>query len=143
MISKKLLKNWLIVFVVLVVIDIVWHKVIFGSFLNEQFKGVAYFTGGEFFPLIQFIILGDILVSFGYAYLVSEMSRSSGKYILNGALFGLVVNGSYSIYDYALLPNWPAAVVIVDVLNGIVFGAVIGAVLQYLNKGFAKKEKSK
>lgn len=132
--ARKFYRNWFITLVVLVVMDVVWHIVIFKSFYGSALDGVARVEGGRLSPLIPFIILGDIVVSFGYTYLVSALSLADRKFVLNGLVVGLVVTGSFSIFNYALIPNWPMSVVVVDALNGAVFGAVIGWLLKALNK---------
>lgn len=133
--TKKFFRNWLISFIVLVIIDVLWHRFILGSFYGDAAAGIQRVVNDRLAPLIQFIILGDVLVSFGYAYLITLSSALNKKYVLNGLIIGLVLTGSYSIYNYALIPNWPAALTVVDVINGMVFGAIQGLLIKYLDRG--------
>ena len=138
MISKSFLKNWVAVFITLLVMDVVWHKLIFGWFYNQYFTGVARYVGGEFLPLVEFIVIADILVAYGFAYIVKGLSQANGKWLVNGLLFGLIVNGAYTIYGYAIIPGWQPAMVVLDIITGAVFGAVLGMLLKKLS-GAKKK----
>jgi uncharacterized membrane protein len=131
----KFLKHWLVAFIALFILDLVWHLLIAGKFYEAQLVGTQrYDAGGKLAPLIPFVVLSDVIVSFGYTWLVTSASSVNRKYVLNGLVVGLMVVGSYTILNHAILPNWPLGVVAVDILQAAIFGLGLGFVFKWLNR---------
>src|SRR5438309_506588 len=103
--SKTFLKHWALAFIVTVLIDVLWHRVILGSWYGAN-DPIARVSGGLLAPLIQYILLADVLFSGALVSLVGMASSVNKKFVWNGAFLGLVVVGYFSLCGYALIPNW-------------------------------------
>lgn len=136
--DAKFYKHWLVVFIVLFVVDFLWHGAIFSKFYAGQLEEIGRFAAsGKLSPLIAFLAIGDILVSLGYTYFVTAVSATTKKYVTNGFVAGLVITGSFTMFNHAILNEWGMAITLADLAYGIVAGLVLGCVLMWL-----KKEKS-
>lgn len=71
--------------------------------------------------------LGFYLVfPLGVLYFAASASTLAGA-ALSGGLLGLVTYGTYNFTNLAVLKEWPLSVVALDILWGIVLGALLGA----------------
>jgi len=131
--SKRFLGLWLVAFIVTVAIDVLWHRFIFGSWYGAN-GTAARIVNGRLAPIIPFIIIADLLYSGALVYFGGIVSTINKKYVLNGALLGLLVTGYFSLCAYALVPNWSGKVGVADTLAGIVIGVAVGSLLKFWDR---------
>src|SRR5258708_38212913 len=132
--TKNFYVRWLLAFIALVAIDVLWHRVVFGSWYRAN-DSVARVSNGFLAPIIVFILIAGVLFSGALLYFAGAVSEKNRNYVLNGALLGLVVVGYFSLCGYALIPNWNPAVGVADVLAGVLEGAAVGWLLKYWSRG--------
>jgi uncharacterized membrane protein len=131
--ERKFYKNWFVSFIVLFVIDVVWHRGIFNSFYVSTMGQVVRVTSGALSPLLHFIAVGDVAASLGYVSLVIPTSMANKRFLMNGAIAGLAIHGSFTLWNYALIPQWGASLTAFDILYAILQGSIQGFLLQRLN----------
>lgn len=118
------LKVFVPTYIIGMAIDFLWIGVIAGGFYKSQLSGMIRatkdFAGGHWAAaaLVYVAIVGGIML------FVLPRATTLGQAALYGALFGLVTYGIYELTNYSLLLNWPAAVVFVDMLWGVVLCAI-------------------
>lgn len=132
-----LLKVFVPTYIIGMAVDFLWIGVLAGGFYKSQLAGLIRatkdFAGGHWLAaaLVYVAIVGGIMV------FVLPRATSLGSAALYGALFGLVAYGIYELTNYSLLLNWPATVVVVDILWGVVLCALT-SVLAYWFTSLAK-----
>jgi uncharacterized membrane protein len=70
------------------------------------------------------IFISGILL---FAVLPALERNALGRAVLLGGLFGLFTYATYDLTNLATIKDWPIAVVIVDILWGIVLCSVVAA----------------
>lgn len=104
--------------VVFLVIDSLWLGVIADDFYRERLA--SFMTGPVKVPAaVAFYLLYVVgIVVFAIApALGTEAWRTA---LLRGALFGLIAYATFELTNLAILPGWPLAVVLVDMVWGAV-----------------------
>ena len=130
---SKFIRNWIIVFVVLFLIDFVWHGAIFKGYYTSQLIDFARSSSGKLAGLVQYMIIADLLASLAYSYFVPARSSADGAYLKNTIVLALIVVGFYAFTNAALIDGWGFGVVLADLAYAIVAGAVVGFVIRRLN----------
>lgn len=136
--GSKFYRNWLLSFVVLFLVDILWHALLFPGFYVRTMGDVARIASGRPAPLLPFIALGDVLASLGYTYFVTATSIGNRRFLANAVLAGLVIQGPFTIWNYALVVNSDAALAAFDIVYAIVQGVIQGFLLMRLHQGAEK-----
>lgn len=132
--GKKFYRNWAISFIVLFLVDFLWHGLIFASFYAGALASIGRFVEGKLTPLIPFLALGDILVALGYTYFVVAASATNGRYAINGLVAGLVMTGSLAVFNHAILAGWDTSIMGADLAFSIVAGLILGTLQKFLNR---------
>lgn len=132
--GKKFYKNWLVSFIVLFLVDFLWHGLIFAAFYAKQLADIGRFSGGKLAALVPFLAIGDILVALGYSYFVPAASAVTKRYVVNGLVAGIVITGSFAIFNHAILAGWANAIMGADLAYGVVAGLILGTLQKFLNR---------
>jgi hypothetical protein len=72
---SKLIKNWLVVFVVLFIWSFIWHNIILSGFYAVNLAQIARYADGAPAPLMGFLALGNLIATFGFAKFSSSRFR--------------------------------------------------------------------
>lgn len=118
--------------VVLSVLSILWHNVLFHSLYYQGLKDVARVKENTLDPNVALAALVDALTVLGIMYFVLSGLPQQGRYLysaLRGAGLGFLVVGTRAIMNYGLLRSYSPKVVAIDVLRGLLMGAIVGIVL--------------
>ena len=104
--------------VVFLVIDSLWLGVIADDFYRERLA--SFMTGPVKVPAaVAFYLLYIVgIVVFAIAPALGTGSWRTA--LLRGALFGLIAYATFELTNLAILPGWPLAVVLVDMVWGAV-----------------------
>jgi uncharacterized membrane protein len=130
--TKKLLKNWLIAFVVIFVLTSLWHIVVFGSAYAVHLKDIARYVGASPTPLMAYFILAHIMVAYAFVKYLPAVSGSKEDYLWGGALVGLMTFGFFSVLSHALFAGWTNWLMGMDLAFSILSGAITGWVVGML-----------
>ena len=79
------------------------------------------------------MVIADALAALAYSWLIRAGSAQSGKYVLNGVIAGVCMQGFFGFANTALIVGWSPTVVVADIVFGAVAGAAVGAVLKLLH----------
>lgn len=104
--------------VVFLVIDALWLGVIADDFYRERLA--SFMTGPVKVPAaVAFYLLYVVgIVVFAIAPALGTGAWKTA--LLRGALFGLIAYATFELTNLAILPGWPLAVVLVDMVWGAV-----------------------
>lgn len=117
------LKKFVISFGVFVVVDLAWLGVVAKSFYSNQLG-----------PLMRDEIIWPVATLFyilfviGLLYFAIEpglKAKSSRLAVKNGALYGFFTYMTYELTNYSVISNWPAGLVLVDIMWGVVLATVV------------------
>ncbi len=128
---SQYLKLYLITLAMFLAMDFVWLKIVARSFYQNQL-GYLLADKVKYLPIVLFYLF----FCAGVVYFVEagNMSSSLLKIFLVGAFFGLLAYGAYDFTNWATVKNWPAVVVLVDMLWGAVVTGVSATVAVWLSK---------
>ncbi len=118
------MRNWLIVSALWFVMALLWHAVLFGAQYGEQLKNIGRYVGDTPTPLMAYFIIAWIMV--GFAFVMYLPGTVKGKYVSGGAVMGLVVVGTFAVLSHALFSGWSLWLMEMDLIFGLVGGAVAG-----------------
>lgn len=121
------LKNYLITFIIFLVIDFIWlgfvarnlYREQLGFLMKENFNMTAAFTFYILFTLgIVFFVLNRAL------------AVSSWQYALfAGMFFGLITYSTYDLTNLATIRDWPLTITIID----LIWGTFLGGLTSFLS----------
>lgn len=114
------LKLFIAAFIVLVLLDLIWFRLFMGTFFRQELASIARPAGQTSIPSA---LAAWALLSVGIVFLVLPRIAPGAVWwhaLLWGALFGLVVYGTYDFTNYAILKDYPFRFLAVDVLWGTV-----------------------
>lgn len=119
------LKLYAITAVIFFAIDILWLGVIAKNFYNRQlahfFRERVNWPAAIIFYLIY--ILGILI----FAILPGIKSASFSRTVVLGVLYGLFTYATYDLTNLATLKDWPKAIVVVDILWGMLLCGLVSA----------------
>jgi len=123
---KDMVLTYVLMAVVFLAIDLVWLGVIAKDFYQKQlgrfFSDKVNWTAAMMFYFL--FILGAMI----FAVYPGVGQDSLGRAVIFGVLFGLFTYATYDLTNLATLKDWPLAVVIVDIIWGMVLCGTISAV---------------
>lgn len=122
-------------FLVVAIIDILWHGVIFGAYYNAEVGSISRTENGVIVPIVWAVLVSDLLVSIGILWLLlirrGKTMPMTGA-MLDASIFMLIYYFAANLAFYALLPYYPVGPILVDggmaVITGIVSGLVISGI---------------
>lgn len=107
---------------VMTVLDLIWLGVVARDFYERSLQGLK--RADTYWPAAAMFYLFYIAAITGLAILPSANTRDAAK---RGALLGGVAYGTYELTNWAVLANWPALLVPVDLVWGILLTAAASA----------------
>ncbi len=132
--AGKLVKNWIVAFVGIFVLNILWHNVIFGGFYNEALLSVTNVVDGKPAPSIGLLILGMLVTSFAWAVVVPTLAKTKRQYISFGLLMAFATSGSFALFAKALFTTWTGPLAGMDLGYSVFSGILMGVILMWMNK---------
>ena len=140
--KKSIFLAWLCTFVVVSLIDYLWHAVIFVGFYNKEMVGAAYYVNGTIAPLIPFKVLSAVLLAILFVWVIPQMGgdNSKGTLAWRGGLYGVLSIAYLGLVNHAVVPGWTLPVVCLDTVFGLVAGLVASYIVGYFyRKSVASK----
>jgi hypothetical protein len=120
------MKNILLIFVILILIDLIWLYLIKDNYAKQIFDiqnkelTVNYYSG-----LVVYVLL-----AIGLYYFTKNENNTSDK-VKNAALFGLITYGVYDFTNGAIFKNWDFRLGIMDTIWGSI---LCGSTIYIINK---------
>lgn len=129
----KVIRNWVIVFVLMVVLTLLWHKGIFGGQYPGHLDAIAAKdAAGNQAPRMWAFLLSHVIAAIGFVVYVPALARTRGGFVWHGAIMGLVTFGTFALLSHALFQNWTTWLMQMDCAFGLFTGAIVGFVMSYL-----------
>ena len=120
------LKLYLGTFAAFLAIDMVWLGFVAKSFYRKHLGALMRPKPNWAVALIFYMLfVAGILI---FAVVPAKDSGSLIRAAVLGGLFGLFTYGTYDLTNWATLKGWPPAVVIVDMVWGIVLCAAVSVI---------------
>lgn len=131
------LKLYLIALVVFFAVDLTWLGVVAKPFydrhLGHLLRPSVYWPAA--FAFYAFFLLG--LLVFVIAPSVTEGSVLRAA--LLGVFFGFITYQTYELTNWALIKDWPAIVVWVDIAWGMALSGIVATATTYLGRQIAAR----
>jgi uncharacterized membrane protein len=121
------LKNYLITFIIFLVIDFIW----LGAVARNLYRNQLGFLMKENFNMTAAFIF-YLLFTAGLVFFVlnQALAISSWQYALfAGMFFGLITYSTYDLTNLATIKDWPLTITIID----LIWGTFLGGVTSYLS----------
>lgn len=129
---KKVVGIGLINFLIVAIIDIIWHGLLLAGYYNAEFGSISRTENGMIAPVVWAVILSDLIASIGMScFLLTRRGKTipKGEAMLEGTVFMLVYYFAANLAFYALLPYYPVGPIFVDAGAAIITGVVSGLVV--------------
>ncbi len=141
--KKGIILGFIVTFIVVSVIDYLWHSVIFASFYTSALAGAAYFgPTGAVAPLLPYLIVSDALLAIIFLWFIPQMggNNSSSTLAMRGGLLGLLTIGHLATVNHALIHGWAGSVIFADGAFGLVTGVIVSFIIgAFYRKSMAQK----
>ncbi|MGP3779766.1 DUF2177 family protein [Halanaerobium saccharolyticum] len=121
------LKNYLITFIIFLVIDFIW----LGAVARNLYRNQLGFLMKENFNMTAAFIF-YLLFTAGLVFFVlnQALAISSWQYALfAGMFFGLITYSTYDLTNLATIKDWPLTITIID----LIWGTFLGGITSYLS----------
>jgi len=114
---------FLITFVIFMIIDLVWLGILMWP-VYERYLGIFLRTPPNWPVAVLFYVLFIIgMMVFAINDALEKKSVKLASY--KGALFGFFTYMTYELTNWAVIANWPAGIVPIDILWGTVLSASV------------------
>lgn len=118
--------------IIFIVIDLLWHLFIFGSYYNDSLQGLVYSDNGMVAPIPMYAILATATMVAGLMYFLpirqgQLINKHAG--LKSAVIFMLAIVGLNSFVSLALIPNWPLGATIFDLVWAVVEGLLVGMIM--------------
>ena len=136
--KKGLVWAFISTFIVVTLIDGLWHGVVFASFYNANLHGAAYYVGDAVMPLIAYKVLSAAFLTGIFMWVIPKMGgdNSSSAMAKRGALYGFFSIIYLGLVNHAVVPGWQLSVVAVDACFGLVVGFAASYVIGYFYRKY-------
>ena len=121
--------------VVFLVIDALWLGVIADDFYRERLA--SFMTGPVKVPAAVAFYLLYIVGIVVFAVAPALETGAWRTALLRGALLGLIAYATFELTNLAILPGWPLAVVLVDMVWGAVLTGSTATLAFLITRRFA------
>ena len=121
------LKNYLITFIIFLVIDFIWLGAVAKNIYREQ---LGFLMKENFNMIAAFSFY--ILFTAGIVFFVLNraLAISSWQYALfAGMFFGLITYSTYDLTNLATIKDWPLTITIID----LIWGTFLGGLTSFLS----------
>lgn len=124
------LKQFLVTFVVFMVVDLIWLGVV-AKKLYAQYLGYIMAESVNWIAAFSFYILFVIGIVF---FVVNPaIQKESWVYALTvGAFFGLLTYATYDLTNLATLKDWPLTITIIDLIWGTFLSSTTATVSYFI-----------
>ena len=111
--------------ILFVAIDALWLGVVARDFYASQLGGILN-------EMPSLVVVGLFYLGYaaGIVYFAVAPAIARGSWTMagrNGAIFGLMVYGTYELSNFAMLPGWPLPVTLVDLTYGTLATGIAAA----------------
>lgn len=134
------MRNFLIFIIVTllsIALDIAWFGYIGGPYYIDAIGSMLRQASVGFSPDILSAVGVYLLLVLGIMlFVLPRANKSPARAIFWGAMYGLVVYGTYNFTNYSTLANWPGNICFIDIGWGIVFCGILSAIGAWLQKKF-------
>lgn len=112
-------------------LDMIWLGWLARPFYQKQMRHwMAEKTDWPTAIVFYFLFLSGLV----YFVVLPSIQSTGTQVLLRGAFFGLITYGTYELTNRAVLADWPYALVIVDILWGIVLCSLVSWVSWYFGR---------
>lgn len=118
-------------------IDLAWLGIIAKQFYRDQLGSLMRVSPN--WPVAILFYLLFIVGILVFAVIPALNAGSISKALIYGALFGFFTYMTYELTNYAVIKDWPALLVPVDILWGVVLSTGVAAGSYYLGHWFLMK----
>lgn len=134
-------KTFLSIVVIGGIIDFIALFTVTGAIFQRELSGLLRMSGDAVSPrwwavVCIYLVMSGLIVFFALPKVNEKKVLSSA--LGWGALFGLCVYGVYEFTNYSLLRDWTLTTVIVDLIWGTFFGAVLTYIAYHVSKFFSR-----
>lgn len=115
-------------------IDMIWIRVIMGSFYRHHMQSFFRFvmtTEHQVFGMGVWLLL-----VLGIKYLVLPKAATLQGAVMWGAFFGAIVYGVYDLTNFVVINNWSYTLTFVDWAWGIFVNGLMSGFMFWLHKNF-------
>lgn len=133
LLTMKTFKQFLILLVIFLAIDMVWLLVVAKAFYA---KHLGYLMAEK--PNLSAAFVFYLIFTAGILFFVVQPAVAAGSWqraLISGLFFGLVTYATYDLTNHATIRDWPMLITIVDLTWGCVVSALT-ATLGYLAIGW-------
>jgi uncharacterized membrane protein len=129
-------KLWAGGFVGFVVLDLVWIGGLASGLYRRQIGHVLNVVNGSLVVNIPAALATWAVIVAGIQIFVIPRASDTGvaTAVMFGAVYGLVVYGTYDLTNYSLVKDWPLTITLVDMAWGMFACAVVSAGMYWLNR---------
>ncbi|MFP4199286.1 MAG: DUF2177 family protein [Halanaerobium sp.] len=121
------LKNYLITFVIFLVIDLIWLEVVAKSLYRDQ---LGFLLKDNFNLPAAFIFYLLFILGLFFFVINRALAISSWQYALfTGMFFGLITYATYDLTNLATIKDWPLTITIID----LIWGSFLGGLTSFLS----------
>ena len=122
--------KFVLTFFVFMGIDLIWlgiiAKPLYRYYMGDLLRPVFYWPAAVLF--YSLFIIGLII----FAIEPAIIAKDTKKAVVMGGLFGFFTYMTYELTNWAVLKNWPAGIVPIDILWGVILSASVCGVSTYL-----------
>ncbi len=109
------------------ILDGIWLGFVMKKFYVTNLAPLGRIVDGGFVPVWWAAALVYVFLGLGIAVFVVPRADTVTGAALLGALFGLVVYGSYDMTNYSTVTQWPLGLAIADMAWGAFASAIVAA----------------
>jgi len=127
MTSKKFLARFFGALVATLILDGLWLGLLMGGYYREQLGPIVLTdSDGGFAPRLLPTLIVYILIPLGIALFTRPAHAAAAlkpllpASLLKGAVFGLILYGTYDMTNWSLLSAWTPEIALLDTLWGVI-----------------------
>lgn len=121
----KVLRSWLAGLAAMLILDLLWLGIVAAEFYAAQLGDLL---GQPRWPVVAVFYLFYVSA---LVYLAVQPSATVKAAALAGAKLGAFAYTTYELTNWALLASWPASLVAVDIIWGILLTATVAAAAKW------------
>lgn len=129
-----LIKNYLITFIIFLIIDFIWLGILAKDFYRKQ---LGFLMKTDFNLAAAFIFYLIFTAGIVFFVLNKALALSSWQYALFvGSFFGFITYSTYDLTNLATIKDWPLIITIIDLIWGSFLGGVTSLLSYHVIKFF-------
>ncbi|MGE0010535.1 MAG: DUF2177 family protein [Candidatus Babeliales bacterium] len=133
--ASHIIKLFVISYPIYLLIDFIWFGVLMQDTYKHYLEPISRTIGHTLQSRWPAAIIVWALIVLGAIIFVLPRAVNTGLVysFCWGALYGLVVYGTYNLTNYAILEQWPLAIVFIDSGWGMVANGILLVLLRWLS----------